>query len=104
MMRLWAVFDSWVQDALPALKDRRKMGPGKADAAQMAERVRSRGWGPDGLSPDALWKARETRSQGRDNVDGADPADGRAVKDESVVLMNEVATVGSAILACTPAF
>jgi ComF family protein len=60
--------------------------------------------------PDALWKARETRSQvgltisqRRENVDGAYQADVRAVKDKSVILMDDVATTGSTIVACTAA-
>ena len=65
-----------------------------------------------GLSynPNALWKARETRSQvgltisqRQENVDGAYQADTHAVKDKSVVLMDDVATTGSTILACTAA-
>jgi ComF family protein len=58
----------------------------------------------------ALWKARETRSQvgltssqRRENVDGAYLADAGAVKHRSVVLMDDVATTGSTILACTHA-
>ena len=61
-------------------------------------------------APSALWKARETRSQvgltisqRRDNVDGAYQADAGAVKNKSVVLMDDVATTGSTILACTHA-
>jgi ComF family protein len=61
-------------------------------------------------NPGALWKARETRSQvgltisqRRENVDGAYQADARAVKDKSIVLMDDVATTGSTILACTDA-
>ena len=61
-------------------------------------------------APSALWKARETRSQvgltisqRKDNVDGAYQADARAVKNKSVVLMDDVATTGSTILACTHA-
>ena len=61
-------------------------------------------------SPDALWKARETRSQvgltvsqRRENVDGAYQADVRAVKDKSVILMDDVATTGSTIVAGTAA-
>ena len=60
--------------------------------------------------PDALWKARETRSQvglsisqRKENVDGAYQAGTRAVKDKSVVLIDDVATTGSTITACTAA-
>ena len=63
-----------------------------------------------GYNPNALWKARETRSQvgltisqRQENVDGAYQADAHAVKDKSVVLMDDVATTGSTILACTAA-
>ena len=61
-------------------------------------------------NPDALWKARETRSQvgltmsqRRENVDGAYQADVGAVKDRSVIIMDDVATTGSTIVACTAA-
>ena len=61
-------------------------------------------------NPDALWKARETRSQvgltnlqRRENVEGAYQADIRAVKDKSVILMDDVATTGSTMIACTAA-
>ena len=61
-------------------------------------------------NPGAIWKARETRSQvglsisqRRENVDGAYQADARTVKHKSVVLMDDVATTGSTILACTDA-
>ena len=60
--------------------------------------------------PDALWKARETRSQvglsisqRKENVDGAYQDGTRAVKDKSVVLIDDVATTGSTITACTAA-
>ena len=60
--------------------------------------------------PEAVWKARETRSQvgltisqRRENVDGAYQADVRAVSDKSVILMDDVATTGSTIVACTAA-
>jgi ComF family protein len=60
--------------------------------------------------PSALWKARETRSQvgltisqRRENVHGAYQADVHTVKGKSVVLMDDVATTGSTILACTAA-
>jgi len=58
----------------------------------------------------ALWKARETRSQvglsvskRRENVHNAYQADPKVVKRKSVVLMDDVATTGSTILACTDA-
>ena len=61
-------------------------------------------------NPRALWKARETRSQvgltisqRRENVHGAYQADIEVVKHKSVVLMDDVATTGSTILACTNA-
>lgn len=61
-------------------------------------------------NPSALWKARETRSQvgltvsqRRENVHGAYQADVKAVKHKSVVLMDDVATTGSTIRACTDA-
>lgn len=61
-------------------------------------------------SPRTLWKARETRSQvgltisqRRENVQNAYHADPRAVKRKSIVLMDDVATTGSTILACTDA-
>lgn len=61
-------------------------------------------------SPRALWKARETRSQvgltisqRRENVQNAYQAEARAVKRKSVILMDDVATTGSTILACTDA-
>ena len=61
-------------------------------------------------SPGALWKARETRSQvgltisqRQENVQGAYQADAQVVKYRSIVLMDDVATTGSTILACTEA-
>jgi competence protein ComFC len=61
-------------------------------------------------SPGALWKARETRSQvgltisqRQENVEGAYQADAQVVKNKSIVLMDDVATTGSTILACTKA-
>ena len=61
-------------------------------------------------SPRALWKARETRSQvgltasqRQENVHNAYQADREAVKRKSVLLMDDVATTGSTILACTEA-
>lgn len=60
--------------------------------------------------PSALWKARETRSQvgltvsqRRENVEGAYQADARVVNRKSVVVMDDVATTGSTILACADA-
>ncbi|HET6595071.1 MAG TPA: phosphoribosyltransferase family protein [Anaerolineales bacterium] len=60
--------------------------------------------------PDALWKTRETRSQvgltvseRSENVQGAYQADSKLVKDKSVLLMDDVATTGSTISACTVA-
>lgn len=61
-------------------------------------------------NPGALWKERETRSQvgltvsqRRENVNGAYRADARAVSHKSVVVMDDVATTGSTILACADA-
>ncbi|HET6824252.1 MAG TPA: phosphoribosyltransferase family protein [Anaerolineales bacterium] len=58
--------------------------------------------------PDALWKTRETRSQvgltisqRSENVQNAYPADSTVVKDKSVLIMDDVATTGSTISACT---
>ena len=60
--------------------------------------------------PGALWKARETRSQvglnvsqRRENVQGAYQADSKIVQSRSIVLMDDVATTGSTISACTEA-
>jgi ComF family protein len=60
--------------------------------------------------PAALWKARETPSQvgltisqRRENVHGAYQADSKSVKGKSVILMDDVATTGSTISACTEA-
>jgi competence protein ComFC len=60
--------------------------------------------------PQALWKARETRSQvGLDvvqrqlNVRNAYQADARSVERKSVLLMDDVSTTGSTISACTEA-
>lgn len=59
---------------------------------------------------DALWKTRETRSQvgltisqRRENVQNAYQADSKVVKDKSVLIMDDVATTGSTISACTTA-
>ena len=61
-------------------------------------------------SAQALWKARETRSQvglsiskRRENVLNAYQADPKVVRRKSVVLMDDVATTGSTILSCTDA-
>lgn len=60
--------------------------------------------------PDALWKTRETRSQvgltisqRSENVQNAYQADSKVVKDKSVLIMDDVATTGSTISACTTA-
>jgi predicted amidophosphoribosyltransferase len=57
-----------------------------------------------------LWKARETRSQvglnvseRQKNVHEAYQADINSVKQKSIVLMDDVATTGSTISACTNA-
>lgn len=61
-------------------------------------------------APKALWKARETRSQvglnisdRQKNVQNAYQADRRIVNNKTVVLMDDVATTGSTISACTEA-
>jgi ComF family protein len=65
-----------------------------------------------GLSyqPDALQKTRDTRSQvglsvsqRSENVQNAYQADSRVVKGKSVLIMDDVATTGSTISACTAA-
>ena len=60
--------------------------------------------------PDALWKNRETRSQvglsvsqRSENVQGAYQADPTMVKQNSILIMDDVATTGSTISACTAA-
>ena len=60
--------------------------------------------------PDALWKARETRSQvglslteRRNNVQNAYQAEAKAVGRNSILIMDDVATTGSTIVACTEA-
>ncbi len=60
--------------------------------------------------PDALWKTRETRSQvgltisqRSENVQNAYQADSTVVKDKSILIMDDVATTGSTISACTAA-
>jgi competence protein ComFC len=61
-------------------------------------------------APQALRKARETRSQvglsvpqRRENVHNAYQADPKVVKQKSVLIMDDVATTGSTISACTDA-
>jgi ComF family protein len=61
-------------------------------------------------APRAIWKSRETRSQvgltisqRRENVSKAYQADPAVVKRKSVLLMDDVATTGSTISACTEA-
>ncbi|HSB00766.1 MAG TPA: hypothetical protein VLE49_08955 [Anaerolineales bacterium] len=61
-------------------------------------------------APRALWKTRETRSQvgltisqRSENVRNAYQADPRAVKQRSVLIMDDVATTGSTIQACAVA-
>jgi ComF family protein len=60
--------------------------------------------------PRALWKTRDTRSQvgltaaqRLENVRNAYQADTQSVKQRSVLIMDDVATTGSTILACTEA-
>lgn len=60
--------------------------------------------------PDTLWKTRETRSQvgltvsqRSENVQNAYQADSKVVRDKSVLIMDDVATTGSTISACTMA-
>jgi ComF family protein len=60
--------------------------------------------------PEALWKTRETRSQvglnasqRQDNVQSAYQADPNLVKGKSILIMDDVATTGSTISACTEA-
>ena len=60
--------------------------------------------------PDALQKTRDTRSQvglsvsqRSENVQNAYQADARVVKGKSVLIMDDVATTGSTISACTAA-
>ena len=60
--------------------------------------------------PDALWKTRETRSQvglnlsqRNQNVQDAYQADPKVVKQKSILIMDDVATTGSTISACTAA-
>jgi ComF family protein len=87
------------------------------------QRLKERGYNQVGLvaqplayelgleyAPQALWKARETRSQvgltisqRRENVSQAFQADPLAVKRKSILLMDDVATTGSTISASTEA-
>jgi competence protein ComFC len=60
--------------------------------------------------PDALWKTRETRSQvglsisqRSENVQDAYQSDPEVVKHKSILIMDDVATTGSTISACTAA-
>ena len=60
--------------------------------------------------PDAVWKARETRSQvglnvkqRHENVKNVYQADPRRVNNKSILLMDDVSTTGSTILSCTDA-
>lgn len=61
-------------------------------------------------APHALWKTRETRSQvglsvsqRRENVQNAYQAEPKVVTRRSILIMDDVATTGSTILACTDA-
>ena len=61
-------------------------------------------------APQALWKARDTRSQvglnvsqRRENVLNAYQADPQIVRLKSILLMDDVATTGSTITSCTEA-
>lgn len=65
------------------------------------------GWA---YTPHGLWKTRETRSQvgltaaqRAENVRNAYQADTKVVKGRSILVMDDVATTGSTILACTDA-
>jgi competence protein ComFC len=60
--------------------------------------------------PNAVWKRRDTRSQvgltvsqRRKNVHDAYQADSKIVKQKSILIMDDVATTGSTIAACTEA-
>jgi competence protein ComFC len=87
------------------------------------ERLKQRGYNQVGLvarplayemswmyEPEALWKRRETRSQvgltasqRSENVQDAYQADPKIVKQRPILLMDDVATTGSTISACTQA-
>jgi len=87
------------------------------------QRLKERGYNQVGLvaqplayelgleyAPQALWKSRETRSQvgltisqRRENVSQAYQANPSVVKRKSILLMDDVATTGSTISACTEA-
>lgn len=61
-------------------------------------------------APNALWKTRETRSQvglsavqRSENVQDAYQADVKVVEQRNILLMDDVATTGSTISACTQA-
>jgi ComF family protein len=61
-------------------------------------------------APHALWKTRETRSQvglnisqRRENVDSAYQADPEVVQRKTILIMDDVATTGATISACTAA-
>ena len=87
------------------------------------QRLKERGYNQVGLmarplayelglmyKPNAVWKSRETRSQvgltvsqRRENVSKAYQADPSVVNRKSILLMDDVATTGSTISACTEA-
>jgi ComF family protein len=87
------------------------------------QRLKERGYNQVGLvarplayelgleyAPQAIWKSRETRSQvgltvsqRRENVSDAYQANPSVVKRSSILIMDDVATTGSTILACTNA-
>jgi ComF family protein len=87
------------------------------------QRLKERGYNQVGLvarplayelgleyAPQAIWKSRETRSQvgltvsqRRENVSDAYQANPSVVKRRSILIMDDVATTGSTILACTNA-
>ncbi|HLO29501.1 MAG TPA: phosphoribosyltransferase family protein [Anaerolineales bacterium] len=87
------------------------------------KRLRERGYNQVGLvarplayqmgwtyKPQALWKTRDTRSQvglsisqRRENVHNAYLAETQAVKRKSILIIDDVATTGSTISACTEA-
>ena len=100
------------------------MGDRNHDASPTRKnRLKERGYNQVGLvarplayrlglryEPDALWKVRETRSQvgltvsqRRQNVQNAYQADPKVVLGKSILIMDDVATTGSTISACTEA-